>query len=123
MDRPLKHARKTAALRNRRGHSGLRRGFPEGQHSMESEDRVARRAWAAMSQARKSLQARIVMAFRQHIEGTGPGPSEGQLRMFAKLAVAEHQLWRAMTASRTRHVAAAVQPPVDAIETRRGERP
>ena len=54
----------------------------------------ARKAWMAAVRVRKAVQARIVEAFRRHLEGAGPGPSDEDLLMFARLAVAEQRLMR-----------------------------
>jgi hypothetical protein len=54
-----------------------------------------RRAWAvAVVRARKAAQDRIVLAFRLQVEGSGPGPTDAELRTFARLDVAEQRLRR-----------------------------
>jgi hypothetical protein len=50
-----------------------------------------------VSRARETVQERIVQAYRNELEGFGPGPSEASLQRFAKLAVAEQQLLRRLT--------------------------
>ncbi|MBT2325658.1 hypothetical protein J7E62_25320 [Variovorax paradoxus] len=56
----------------------------------------AQRAWVAAVRVRKALQGRIVFAFRKHIEGSGPGPVDAELLMFARLAIAEQRLKRSL---------------------------
>jgi hypothetical protein len=53
-----------------------------------------RDAWMVATRIRKAVQARIVEAFRRHLEGSGAGPSDEALRMFARLAIAEQRLMR-----------------------------
>jgi hypothetical protein len=53
-----------------------------------------RNAWMAAMRVRKAVQARIVHAFRRQLEGAGPGPSDEDLLMFARLAIAEQRLMR-----------------------------
>ncbi|WP_179106957.1 hypothetical protein [Variovorax sp. KK3] len=48
----------------------------------------------AAVRVRKAMQARIVRAFRRHLAGQGPGPSDEELLIFARLAVAEQRLMR-----------------------------
>jgi hypothetical protein len=48
----------------------------------------------AAMRVRKAVQARIVHAFRRQLEGAGPGPSDEDLLMFARLAIAEQRLMR-----------------------------
>ena len=52
----------------------------------------------AAAGARKVAQERIVEAFRRHLKGEGPGPSEEELLTFARLAIAEQRLLRRATA-------------------------
>lgn len=54
----------------------------------------ARRARVAAMRAREAVHARIVCAFRQSIEGLGPGPTDLDLQLFARLAVHEQRLKR-----------------------------
>ncbi|MDM0075439.1 hypothetical protein QTH90_13645 [Variovorax sp. J2P1-59] len=54
----------------------------------------ARKAWVAAMRAREAMQSRIVGAFGRGITGVGPGPTELDLLLFAKLAVAERRLKR-----------------------------
>jgi hypothetical protein len=62
--------------------------------SAEGCEIKARSAWMAGKRVRKAVQARIVVAFRQYIEGAGPGPTDEELLTFARLAVAERRLER-----------------------------
>ena len=62
--------------------------------SGDAEGVSARSAWMTAMRVRKAVQARIVEAFRRHLDGVGPGPSDEDLLMFARLAVAEQRLQR-----------------------------
>lgn len=42
--------------------------------------------------ARRLAEQRIVAAFRAYVHGQGPGPTDSELQIFAKLAVVEHAL-------------------------------
>lgn len=61
----------------------------------------ARRAWSAAVQLREAVHLRIVAAFRRQLEGTGPGPADAQLQLFARIAVVEERLRRALRRSRS----------------------
>jgi hypothetical protein len=63
----------------------------------ELETRVA---WTAAVREREEIHTRIVMAFRQRVEGSGSGPSEADLMLFAQTAVKEHRLARDLIAAR-----------------------
>ncbi|WP_143694740.1 hypothetical protein [Variovorax sp. JS1663] len=67
---------------------GASRSLPDTQAQQK------RNAWMAAMRVRKAVQARIVEAFRRHLEGSGPGPTDEALLMFARLAVAEQRLMR-----------------------------
>jgi len=56
----------------------------------------ARRAWTAAVNLRKTVHLRIVAAYRSQLEGLGPGPSDVELRLFARIAVAEERLRRVL---------------------------
>jgi len=60
----------------------------------DTQAQQKRNAWMAAMRVRKAVQARIVEAFRRHLEGAGPGPSDEDLLMFARLAIAEQRLMR-----------------------------
>ena len=49
-------------------------------------------ALARAARARGAYQARLVDTFRAHLEGRGAEPSDADLRTFALLVAAEHQL-------------------------------
>jgi hypothetical protein len=53
-----------------------------------------RKAWVAAVHAREVMHSQIVSAFRQDIAGAGPGPSDQDLQLFARFAVAEARLRR-----------------------------
>ena len=53
-------------------------------------------AWADAVCERHELQARIVRAFRDHVEAGGQGPSEADLMLFAQTAIAEQRLARGL---------------------------
>ena len=82
----------------------------------------ARRAWTAAVNLRDAIHLRIVAAFRSQLEGLGPGPSDVDLRLFARIAVAEERLRRLLERAK-------VQPSCDreassmrlATPVRRGE--
>lgn len=52
----------------------------------------AQLAWIAASRVREAAQNRIVFAFRRYVEASGPGPTEAELHLFARLAIAEQRL-------------------------------
>jgi hypothetical protein len=58
----------------------------------EAIETDAREAWLAAARARNEIQNRIVLAFRKQIQGTGRGPAESDLMLFAKAAAAERRL-------------------------------
>jgi hypothetical protein len=61
---------------------------------MVSDARAAHRAWAAAKRLRRAAQDRIVCAFQKQIHGVGSGPTDTELLMFARRAVAEQRSWR-----------------------------
>lgn len=56
----------------------------------------ARRAWTAAVNLRKAIHLRIVAAYRSQLVGFGSGPSDVDLRLFARIAVAEERLRRVL---------------------------
>lgn len=56
-------------------------------------------ALARASRARDAFQARLVDTFRAHLEGAGAEPSDADLRTFALLVAAEHQLEQKVAAA------------------------
>lgn len=67
----------------------------------------SRRTWVIAMRAREAIHERIVLAFAQRIEGRGPGPTDLDLRLFARLAVTEQRLKRAFGKARARRSCAA----------------
>jgi len=64
----------------------------------EAEGRLA---WVIAVREREALQARIVYAFRHHLEAGGPGPAEADLLLFAQAAIAEQRMARALGEARS----------------------
>jgi len=60
----------------------------------DTDAQQKRAAWIGAIRARKAMQARIVEAFRRRIQGWGLGPTDEDLLMFARLAIAEQRLTR-----------------------------
>ena len=60
----------------------------------DTQAQQKRNAWMAAMRVRKAVQARIVEAFRRQLVGAGPGPSDEDLLMFARLAITEQRLMR-----------------------------
>ena len=48
----------------------------------------------AATRARELAEQKIVVAFRTYLYEHGPGPTDSDLKIFAKLAVVEHALQR-----------------------------
>ncbi|MBO9514689.1 MAG: hypothetical protein J7549_11280 [Variovorax sp.] len=67
-------------------------------------------AAATASRARKIAHDKLVRAFRAQLEGVGPGPSEAQLRSFARLAMAERALQKELRCAGERIGAAECMP-------------
>ncbi len=89
--RPLARARRRATGSDRHpDHHASESSRPPG----EAGGKQVRNAWMAAARVRKAMQARIVHAFRRHLAGLGPGPSEEELLAFARVAVAEERLMR-----------------------------
>lgn len=74
----------------------------------------ARKSGLAAVSNREAGKVRIVCVFLRHIERWGSRPTDAELRMFARLAVAEQRskrgMARAMFARRCRHSQAPVCP-------------
>lgn len=105
--------RKGPLARKRRRLAALRRRSAPARRSIEPYEMSARRARAAAARVRKAVQSRIVRAFRKQIEGSGAGPNDTDLLMFARLAVAEHRLGRSLAqakAQRLREARAVTNP-------------
>lgn len=125
MSKPVTRRRKPAARRNKRPMGALRRcksaptRAPIGLRKMS-----AQAAWAAAGHARKAVQDRIVRAFRNQLHGSGPGPSDVELLMFARLAVAEQRLGRRLAQTKVAWRCSKPQTPHGpASVLRRGEHP
>lgn len=99
--------RKSAARRNHRRVDALHRRKRPAHGSIDRGEEVTRSGWMAAMRVRKIVQARIVVAFRRQIAGCGPGPTDEELRMFARLAVAEQRLSAASHAPTCSRPAAA----------------
>jgi hypothetical protein len=83
----------------------------------------AHRAFAAATHVRKAIQHRIVLAFRRHIEGAR-GPTDAELLMFARLAIAEQRLGRSFAqAQADRYCGTGQTFGEPASVLRRGEHP
>lgn len=100
MPKPVTHKTKSAILRS--GHFGplIASGRPLARSGADARETAARQSWVAALRVRKAVQDRIVSAFRRHIDGSGPGPSDAELLMFARLAVAEQRLGRNLAGAR-----------------------
>lgn len=107
--------RKGPLARKRRRLAALRHRSAPARRSLDLDpcERSARRARAAAVRVRKAVQGRIVRAFRKQIEGSGAGPSDIDLLMFARLAIAEQRLGRSLAqakAQRYRGAGAHTEP-------------
>lgn len=80
-----------------------RRPGPNARDALWLAEMSARRACNAATQLRETIHLRIVAAFRSQIEGSGPGPTDIDLRLFARIAVAEERLRRALLRARVHH--------------------
>ena len=56
---------------------------------------------AVATRARRAVQARIVRAFRNFVHGSGNGPADEDLLIFARLAIAEQRLRRKLGFTRS----------------------
>jgi hypothetical protein len=61
-----------------------------------------RRAWTSAVQRREAVHLRIVCAFRRQVEGSGAEPADTELQLFARIAVVEERLRRALGRARVR---------------------
>ena len=94
------------------------------QVSLHPHAMSARKAWITAANAREAVQARIVSAFRRDVEGTGPGPSEFDLQLFARLAVTERRLKRSFGRAKVQPPCRGVSPSTDrTADPRQGESP
>lgn len=93
MSKPVARRRKSIAWRA----SHLAKRSP----ADRPREMTARHTWVAAVRVRKAVQDRIVSAFRRHLDGAGPGPTDEELLKFARLAVAEQRLGRNLASART----------------------
>ena len=94
MSKPVPQRRKSGARWRDRRIFAMQRARVPGRPLLRAQETGALRAWAAATRARKAVQRRIVWAFRKYVEGAGPGPADGDLLLFARLALAEQRLRR-----------------------------
>lgn len=90
------HGAKLISRKPSRASLSIRRRGMTTRDSLRLGEMSARRAWNAAMQLRKTIHLRIVAAFRSQVEGSGPGPTDVDLRLFARIAVAEERLKRAL---------------------------
>lgn len=67
------------------------------------------------------MQDRIVCAFRKQLDGSGPGPADAELLMFARLAVAEQRLGRSLAQAKVEWYFRRARFDGQASNLRRGE--
>lgn len=92
------------AVTHGKGFGAWRKSRPIAHRRQEARAREAidpaasntRVAHAALTRLRVVVQDRIVAAFRGQAEGSGPGPADADLLLFARLAVAETRLSSAL---------------------------
>jgi hypothetical protein len=94
------HDGKPASRKPSRASVSIRRRGASARDSLRPGEMSARRAWNAAVRARQAIHLRIVAAFRSQVEGRGPGPTDIELRLFARIAVAEERLRRAFRRAR-----------------------
>lgn len=75
--------------------------------SFDAEVNTLRRAAASATDTRHLAQERIVVAFRQQLQGEGPGPTDADLQSFARLVLVENALLKELGAAVAR---AATRP-------------
>ncbi|MGO4392567.1 hypothetical protein AB4Z46_14565 [Variovorax sp. M-6] len=84
--------------------------------SFDAEVSTLRHAAATATDTRHLAQERIVAAFRQQLQGEGPGPSDADLQSFARLVLVENALLKELGAA---VVLAASRPLSDGARDRR----
>lgn len=67
--------------------------------SFDAEVNTLRRAAASATDTRHLAQERIVAAFRQQLQGEGPGPTDADLQSFARLVLVENALLKELGAA------------------------
>ncbi|NGM89499.1 hypothetical protein G5B35_19580 [Parapusillimonas sp. SGNA-6] len=125
MSKPVTHSeKKITTWRNGRPIVAGRRNTAAPRVSAAPHEMSAYRAFAAATHVRKAIQRRIVRAFRRHIEGAGRGPTDAELLMFARLAIAEQRLGRSFAqAQADRYCGTGQTFGEPASVLRRGEHP
>jgi hypothetical protein len=125
MSKPVTHSKKKfTTWRSGRPGVAWRRSTAARPVPIAPHEMSAHRAFAAATHVRKAIQVRIARAFRRHIEGAGRGPTDTELLMFARLAVAEQRLGRSLAqakADRYCGTGQAFGEPASVL--RRGEHP
>ena len=99
MTRTLARSASIRIRRTKHSAADVRR-FATPRRPLQPSAMSARRAWAAALHVREAMQNRIVRAFGQQADGTGAGPSEMDLRLFARFAVMEQRLKRSLGRAR-----------------------
>lgn len=122
MPRPFIRNRDPSRRGTRQPVLDLRYRFGTPRESLAPHAMSARKAWVAAANAREAVQARIVCAFRRDVEGSGPGPSEFDLQLFARLAVTERRLKRCFGRAKVQPPCRGVSPSTDrTADPRQGE--
>lgn len=125
MSKPVTRSEKKITIwRSGRPAVAWRRGTAVPRVPIAPDEMSAHRAFAAATHVRKVIQERIVRAFRRHIEGAGRGPTDAELLMFARLAIAEQRLGRSLAQAKANRYCGAGQTfgePASVL--RRGEHP
>lgn len=89
--------RKTSrAAKKRHRLAALRHRHAPARAHLATWERRAQQARAAAAHVRQVVQRCIVEAFRGQLEGSGAGPADADLLLFARLAVAEHRLGQSL---------------------------
>lgn len=125
MSKPVTRSKKKITpWRSGRPVVAWRRSMAAPRVSIAPHEMSAHRAFAAATHVRKAIQDRIVRAFRRHIEGAGRGPTDAELLMFARLAIAEQRLGRSLAQAKADRYCGAGQTFGElASVLRRGEHP
>jgi hypothetical protein len=124
MSKPVtRRKKKLTTWRSGRPIAAWQRSTAPPRASMAPREISAHRAFAAAMHVRKAIQDRIVRAFRRHIEGSGRGPTDAELLMFARLAVAEQRLGRSLAQAKADRFCGHAQKTLDepASVLRQGE--
>jgi hypothetical protein len=100
MSRLVNRQKRSAARRNCRSMLVPRRASSPAKEACVRQKRE-RIDLAVAARARRAVQQRIVDAFGRHVRGAGAGPTNEDLQVFAKLAVAEQRLRRRLAPNRS----------------------